>query len=123
RQIIINLVSNAIKFTETGEVVLRVENISHENNEVFLHFFVTDTGIGITPENQKLIFEPFVQADGSTVRQYGGTGLGLSITLRLIEKMHGRIWMESKLEQGSTFHFTARFRAEREASAIASPVV
>ncbi len=112
RQIIVNLVSNAVKFTQSGEVVLRVEKISGENDEALLHFLVTDTGIGISPENQKLIFEPFVQADGSTVRQYGGTGLGLSISARLIEKMQGRIWIESNLNEGSTFHFTARFKVQ-----------
>jgi PAS domain S-box-containing protein len=112
RQIIINLVSNAIKFTERGEVVLRVEKMSYENDEALMHFSVNDTGIGISPENQKLIFEPFVQADGSTVRQYGGTGLGLSISSRLIEKLHGRVWMESQLDQGSTFHFTAKFKVQ-----------
>jgi two-component system, sensor histidine kinase and response regulator len=114
RQIIINLVSNAIKFTERGEVVLRVEKLDHENDGTFLHFAVTDTGIGISPENQKLIFEPFVQADGSTVREYGGTGLGLSISSRLIEKMHGTIWIEGQVDRGSTFHFTARFKVQRK---------
>jgi len=112
RQIIINLVSNAIKFTEHGEVVLCAEKISHEEDEAYLHFSIADTGIGISPENQKLIFEPFVQADGSTVRQYGGTGLGLTISTRLIEKMRGRIWIESELDQGSTFHFTAKFKVQ-----------
>jgi len=123
RQIVINLVSNAIKFTEFGEVALLVEKISYENEEAFLHFTVTDTGIGISPENQKLIFEPFVQADGSTVRQYGGTGLGLTISLRLIEKMGGRMWIESQLGQGSTFHFTARFKVQRGAKEALSSAV
>jgi two-component system, sensor histidine kinase and response regulator len=121
RQIIINLVSNAIKFTARGEVVLRVEKISDENDEALLRFSVTDTGIGISHENQKLIFEPFVQADGSTVRQYGGTGLGLTISSRLIEKMHGRIWIESNLDQGSTFYFTARFNLKPQASPALAP--
>jgi PAS domain S-box-containing protein len=124
RQIIINLVSNAIKFTERGEVVLRVEKTSIENDKAVLHFSVTDTGIGISPEKQKLIFEPFVQADGSTVREYGGTGLGLTISSRLIEKMDGRIWIESQLSRGSTFHFTARFKVQREVQpAFAPPVL
>jgi two-component system, sensor histidine kinase and response regulator len=123
RQIIINLVSNAIKFTERGEVVLRVEKIDSEGDEALLCFSVSDTGIGISPEKQKLVFEPFVQADGSTVRQYGGTGLGLSISSRLIEKMHGRIWMESQLGQGSTFHFTARFKLQRGVNPVVAPPV
>jgi len=124
RQIIINLVSNAIKFTERGEVVLRVEKMSCENDEASLHFSVADTGIGISPENQKLIFEPFVQADGSTVRQYGGTGLGLSISLRLVEKMRGSLWIESQVGKGSTFHFIARFKVQSEVKrALAPPVL
>jgi two-component system, sensor histidine kinase and response regulator len=84
---------------------------------------VIDTGIGISPENQKLIFAPFVQADGSTMRQYGGTGLGLTISSRLIEKMRGSIWIESQLDQGSTFHFTARFKVQREAKPALAPAV
>jgi PAS domain S-box-containing protein len=120
RQVILNLVGNAIKFTEKGEVVLRVEVESPnpgslENTEqdadISLHFAVSDTGIGIPPEKQELIFEPFSQADTSTTRRYGGTGLGLSISSRLIDMMHGRMWLESEAGRGSTFHFTARFGA------------
>ena len=121
RQIIINLVSNAIKFTEHGEVVLRVKKLAYGEDEALLHFSVTDTGIGISPENQKLIFEPFVQADGSTMRQYGGTGLGLSISTRLIDKMQGRIWIESHLDQGSAFHFTAAFKVQKGAKPALPP--
>lgn len=123
RQIIINLVSNAIKFTERGEVVLRVEKTADESDEVFLHFSVADTGIGISPENQGLIFEPFVQADGSTVREYGGTGLGLTICSRLIEKMRGSIWIESRLGQGSVFNFSARFKVQQGVKPAFSPAV
>ncbi len=106
RQIVVNLVGNAIKFTERGEVVLRVElnALDHGNNE--LHFAIRDTGIGISPEKQKLVFEAFAQGDSSSARKYGGTGLGLTISSRLVEMMRGRIWVESKLGQGSTFHFT-----------------
>jgi signal transduction histidine kinase/CheY-like chemotaxis protein len=106
RQIVVNLVGNAIKFTERGEVVLRVElnALGQGNNE--LHFAIRDTGIGISPEKQKLVFEAFAQGDSSSARKYGGTGLGLTISSRLVEMMRGRIWVESKLGQGSTFHFT-----------------
>jgi signal transduction histidine kinase/DNA-binding response OmpR family regulator len=108
RQVILNLVGNAIKFTEQGEVVLRVDVESRDEDGVTLHYAVTDTGIGIPPDKQKLIFEPFSQADTSTTRKYGGTGLGLSISIRLIEMMGGRIWLESEEGRGTTFHFMAR---------------
>ena len=112
RQVVLNLVGNAIKFTDRGEVVLRVEaEPSDDPDSLHLHFSVTDTGIGIPHEKQKLIFEPFTQADTSTTRRYGGTGLGLSISMRLIEMMGGKIWLESEVGKGSTFHFTARFGA------------
>ncbi|MGP0074740.1 MAG: response regulator, partial [Bryobacteraceae bacterium] len=109
RQVILNLVGNAIKFTEKGEVVLRVELDEQDTDSMSLHFSVSDTGIGIPAEKQELIFEPFSQADTSTTRRYGGTGLGLSICSRLIGMMNGRIWLESEMGQGATFHFTARF--------------
>jgi signal transduction histidine kinase/CheY-like chemotaxis protein len=109
RQVILNLVGNAIKFTDQGEVVLRVEVDSKDQDGVTMHCAVTDTGIGIPLEKQRLIFEPFAQADTSTTRKYGGTGLGLSISIRLIEMMGGRIWLESQPGKGTTFHFTARF--------------
>ena len=106
-QVIVNLVGNAIKFTDHGEVVLRVELESRRGSEVRLHFSVADTGIGIPRERQKAIFESFSQADASTTRRYGGTGLGLAIASRLVELMHGTIRVESELGRGSTFHFTA----------------
>jgi two-component system, sensor histidine kinase and response regulator len=108
RQIIVNLISNAIKFTEQGKVVLRVEKESQSETEVILHFSVADTGIGVPMDKQQLIFESFAQADGSVTRKYGGTGLGLSICARLVEMMNGLIWLESTPGKGSTFHFTAR---------------
>ena len=108
RQVLVNLVGNAIKFTEQGEVVVAVAREAEEKNTAMLHFSVRDTGIGIPKEKQKIIFEAFTQADGSTTRQYGGTGLGLAITTRLIELMGGRIWVESRPGRGSTFHFTVR---------------
>ena len=108
-QVVLNLVGNAIKFTEKGEVVLRVGLESKGADALRLRFSVTDTGIGIPLEKQKLIFEPFTQGDTSTTRKYGGTGLGLSISMRLIEMMSGRIWLESEAGNGTTFHFTSQF--------------
>ncbi|MGH9452162.1 MAG: PAS domain-containing protein [Terriglobia bacterium] len=109
RQIIVNLSGNAVKFTEKGEVVLRVQLEAGAGEEPLLHFCVSDTGIGITPEQQKVIFEAFAQADSSTTRRYGGTGLGLSISSRLVELMGGRLWVKSEPGRGSEFHFTIAF--------------
>jgi signal transduction histidine kinase len=109
RQIIVNLVANAIKFTEHGEVIVYVEESSRTPDAIQLHFTVADTGIGIPPEKQTKIFEPFTQADASMTRKYGGTGLGLTISARLVELMRGRMWVESELCKGSCFHFTANF--------------
>ncbi|HEY3742596.1 MAG TPA: response regulator [Bryobacteraceae bacterium] len=110
RQVILNLVGNAIKFTDRGEVVLRVDAEPPDEDGITLHCAIADTGIGIPLEKQRLIFEPFSQADTSTTRKYGGTGLGLTISIRLIEMMGGRIWLESEEGKGTTFHFTARLR-------------
>jgi signal transduction histidine kinase/DNA-binding response OmpR family regulator len=108
RQVIINLIGNAIKFTNEGEVVLKVQLDATEGEDRILEFIVSDTGIGIPVEKQALIFEPFSQADTSTTRKYGGTGLGLTISSRLVEMMGGRIWVESLIGRGSQFHFTIR---------------
>jgi PAS domain S-box-containing protein len=113
RQMIVNLVGNAIKFTEKGEVVLHVETESRTSEDILLHFTVSDTGIGIPAERQAAIFEAFTQADGSMTRTYGGTGLGLTISSRLVALMHGRIWVESEPDKGSRFHFTARFGLQK----------
>jgi len=110
RQIIINLIGNAIKFTEHGEVGLSVAVDSQSEELVELHFVVRDTGVGIALEKQKVIFEAFSQADGSTARKFGGTGLGLTISSRLVEMMGGRMWVESAPGQGSAFHFIAMLR-------------
>jgi signal transduction histidine kinase/DNA-binding response OmpR family regulator len=109
RQILVNLVGNAIKFTPHGSVLVQIECDEKREDSVSLHFAVADTGIGIPSEHLSRIFEPFAQADSSTTRQYGGTGLGLSISKALVEMMHGRIWCESRPGNGSTFHFTAQF--------------
>lgn len=109
RQILINLMGNAVKFTNTGDVAIRISSEFDDNEKVVLRFEVSDTGIGIPKDRLQLIFEPFSQADGSTTRKYGGTGLGLTITKQLIEKMDGRISIDSVEGQGSTFIFTAKF--------------
>jgi two-component system, sensor histidine kinase and response regulator len=143
RQVIVNLVGNAIKFTERGEVILRAfadplpgertgrfaalgptgepaaqlaplsDRRLHERDEICLHVVVSDTGIGIREDKQKLVFEAFAQADGSTARRYGGTGLGLTICSRLVDIMGGRIWVESELGRGSRFHFTAMVQVHK----------
>ena len=109
RQVLVNLLGNAIKFTDRGEVILQADVQQKQNHIVELHFAVRDTGIGVPKEKQAMIFESFVQADGSSRRRYGGTGLGLTISTRLVGMMGGRIWLESEPGQGSTFHFTAKF--------------
>jgi PAS domain S-box-containing protein len=106
RQIVVNLVGNAIKFTDNGEIVVQVQPESRIEDEVELHFSVRDTGIGIPAEKQQVIFEAFSQADSSTTRRYGGTGLGLAISSQLVELMDGNISVESQPGVGSTFHFT-----------------
>jgi CheY-like chemotaxis protein/anti-sigma regulatory factor (Ser/Thr protein kinase) len=132
RQIVVNLVGNAIKFTEQGEVVVEVQRdqgtMSQEpspetrgEETILLHISVRDTGIGIPAAKQRLIFEPFTQADGSTTRQRGGTGLGLAIAAQLVQLMGGRLWVESIVGQGSTFHFTTQFGVQRRPLATSLP--
>jgi PAS domain S-box-containing protein len=114
-QILVNLTGNAIKFTEQGEIAVSVKLESLIDNDVGLHFAVTDTGPGIAREKQEIIFEAFRQADSSMSRRYGGTGLGLAISSHLVEMMQGRMWLESKIGEGSTFHFIAVFSLQKDA--------
>jgi PAS domain S-box-containing protein len=126
RQIIVNLVGNAIKFTDEGEVVLKVRVDAEEDGDHIMHFTVSDSGVGIPPEKLELIFQPFSQADSSTTRKYGGTGLGLSISARLVEMMGGKMWVESEVGRGSEFHFTTRMghsEKETEVGTIAPPEI
>jgi signal transduction histidine kinase/DNA-binding response OmpR family regulator len=127
RQIVINLVGNAIKFTHQGQVALNVKVESQGGEDLLLHFTVADTGIGICKEKQESIFEPFTQADASTTRKYGGTGLGLTISARLVGMMGGRIWMISEEGRGSEVRFTARLGIAKaspiEVGAIAPPEI
>ena len=116
QQVLVNLCSNAVKFTKQGEVVVSVKPIRIDDGEVELEFAVSDTGIGMTPDQQARLFRPFTQADSSTTRKFGGTGLGLSISLRLVELMSGQLRLESELGKGSTFRFTARFGCQDRAA-------
>ena len=116
RQVIVNLVGNAIKFTERGEIVVQVQKEEETDDRVKLRFSVSDTGIGIPADKQKLIFEPFTQADSSTTRRFGGTGLGLAISSRLVAMMGGTLWVESQVGVGSTFYFTAWFGLSKAAA-------
>jgi len=120
-QIIVNLTGNAVKFTEQGEIVVGVRLETLIDQDVHLHFTVKDTGPGIPPDKQQVIFEAFRQADSSMSRLHGGTGLGLAISSHLVEMMQGRMWVESELGQGSTFHFTAVFSLQQGDASVPAP--
>jgi signal transduction histidine kinase/DNA-binding response OmpR family regulator/HPt (histidine-containing phosphotransfer) domain-containing protein len=120
RQVLVNLVGNAIKFTTKGEVVVRAQLQNQSADGYLLHFEVADTGIGIAPEKQQLIFDPFAQADGSTTRRFGGTGLGLTISSQLVSLMGGEIGLASQPGQGSTFHFDAHFGRAKSAGSTST---
>jgi two-component system, sensor histidine kinase and response regulator len=119
RQVLVNLVGNANKFTQRGEVWVQVESQEQSKERVMLHFRAQDRGIGIPKDKQAMIFEAFTQAGSSTTRKYGGTGLRLAITTRLVTLMEGKLWVESEWGQGSTFHFTVTFGLVQEESALA----
>ncbi|MEO8069934.1 MAG: response regulator [Acidobacteriota bacterium] len=121
RQVLLNLLGNAIKFTRTGEVVLRVTNMTETAADGVVHFAVTDTGVGIPLSRQQSVFAAFTQADSSTTREYGGTGLGLTIASRLVRLMGGRVWVDSETGRGSTFHFTAQFGPVPVPGIVAAP--
>ncbi len=121
RQILVNLVGNAIKFTDRGEVLVEVTRKSEHHGKVEIHFKVQDTGIGIPEEKHRLLFQAFSQADNSTTRKYGGTGLGLAISASLVNLMKGKIWLESREGKGSAFHFTACFARQPEVVAAVLP--
>jgi two-component system, sensor histidine kinase and response regulator len=112
-QVLINLANNAVKFTDAGEIVVSSKLMSENNNRVTLKFSVRDTGIGLTRQQQGMLFQSFTQADTSTTRKYGGTGLGLTICKRLVEMMDGEIWVESEYGRGATFSFTASLKTSR----------
>ena len=113
KQVLVNLLNNAVKFTEEGEIAIKATLEQQIDDQVVVHFSVTDTGVGIPVERQQAIFEYFTQADNTTTRKYGGTGLGLAISSQLVEKMGGEIWLESAVGQGSAFHFTAHFLVQK----------
>lgn len=127
RQVLVNLVGNAIKFTNQGEIVIRACALDPGNpmhladDELGLHLSVKDTGIGIPADKLDLIFQPFAQVDSSTTRKYGGTGLGLAIVMQLVELFGGRVWVESALGQGSTFHFTLRVKKQAQPHFVLPP--
>ena len=122
RQVLLNLIGNAIKFTEIGEVILRVECIEETNLNAHIRFSISDTGIGIPADRLGIIFHRFRQADGSTRRKYGGSGLGLAISKELVNKMGGQISIESQVQEGSTFTFSAMFTKQTERSIASEPI-
>jgi CheY-like chemotaxis protein len=122
KQILLNLIGNALKFTERGHVELIAQAVRRVGDDCLLRFAVADTGIGIAADRQQIIFNPFVQVDSSTTRQYGGTGLGLAICTRLVSMMNGSMWLDSQLGKGSTFNYTIQVRTANRAQLVPAPV-
>ena len=122
RQILLNLISNAVKFTHKGEVAVEVKTKERDGSRILIQFTVRDTGIGIPDKMQKEIFRAFTQADGSMTRKYGGTGLGLSISSQLVHLMNGDIWVESKAGEGSRFHFTIQLGIQKKPKELRVPI-
>ncbi|RVT83856.1 response regulator [Inhella crocodyli] len=120
-QVLTNLGNNAVKFTAQGEIELGITTQNRDDESVELHLWVRDSGIGLSPEQQGRLFQSFSQADSSTTRKYGGTGLGLAISKNLVERMQGRIWVESQAGQGATFHFTVRLGLQAHSPSAAAP--
>lgn len=121
RQVLVNLLGNALKFTQSGEVVLKADLESESGQEVRLHFSISDTGIGVPSDQHEKIFRPFEQGDATSTRQYGGTGLGLAIASQLVEMMNGRMWLESEVGRGSTFHFLVALGVSEESTTRTVP--
>jgi CheY-like chemotaxis protein/anti-sigma regulatory factor (Ser/Thr protein kinase) len=115
QQVLVNLLTNAVKFTKEGKVELQIDEIESNGQKITLQFSISDTGIGMTAKQMSAIFRPFMQADASTTRKFGGTGLGLTICKNIVEMMHGKIWVESTVSQGTTFYFTAEFDLPKSA--------
>ncbi|MFN3150267.1 response regulator [Bremerella sp.] len=122
RQVVVNLLGNAIKFTTEGEVIMKVEVESRSESHIVLHFSVRDTGIGISEDKLDLLFKAFSQVDSSMTRKYGGTGLGLAISAQLVKLMQGEVWVESQIDKGSTFHFTAKFGLPKTRMPRSTPI-
>jgi CheY-like chemotaxis protein/anti-sigma regulatory factor (Ser/Thr protein kinase) len=123
RQVLSNLIGNAIKFTQKGRIDVKIRMLEESNNKVTIEWIVQDTGIGLSSHNLKTIFNSFSQADNSTTRQYGGTGLGLAISKGIVEKMKGEIWAESKEGEGSSFYFTCVLEKSAEDTTIVTNAI